>query len=265
MVCGTEEGRRGKKKRGGEKGRERTPPKKGLVGNKQSDGLRVDDPGAALGGALYPGRLALLLDFGLEVLPVAAGAVAVLALQRVRVQPGPVLAADVAHEPKGGLLQSGGPAQGGAQAGVVEYVVGRVHVLLDQALLLPLEVAEEDGALFQRQAQDARQIANLLVLFQAHVGGRKTFEVDLVRIPVLLVVLCIVQELVVVVFIVIELRVFSRETQQEKKSQLGHEHRHKTKCALLQDASRAPRQQPLPPTTTAGAGSIPSSPKLSSS
>jgi hypothetical protein len=101
----------------------------------------IDDGVAAISRALDPRSLALFLDLLLQVLSIAVDTEPVLAFHCKRLQSRTVIATDVAHEVVLCLDTRWSRTHVLAQTGFAEHLLLVIHVLFDQAFLVPAKVS----------------------------------------------------------------------------------------------------------------------------
>ncbi len=158
------------------------PPLLELRIYQQIQRLGVHHPVAAIARAPDPSRLALVLDLLREIVAVAGHAVAMAALHRKRLHGRIVVAADVAHE----AVHGADPGRAGgalAQASLLQHLLLLVHVLLDQTLLVPPGVPQQDGRRLGRLSEDGGDLFDLPVLLALDLLRTVDAELDLVGLP----------------------------------------------------------------------------------
>ncbi len=90
-------------------------------------------------------------------------------LHGVRLQIGLVLEADLAHEARD-KLGSWRLSQVRPEPGAIQNILWMVHVRLDQSLLVPSVMPQQDGSRLGRFTEDGRNILDLPILLGLDVG-----------------------------------------------------------------------------------------------
>jgi hypothetical protein len=111
--------------------------------DQQVERLRVHDRVAAVSRTLNPRGFALFLDLLIQILSVAVDTKSVPTFHSKGLKSRTVLAANVAHEVVNGLDARRARAHVLPKARLTEHLLLVVHVLFDQAFLVPAEVSQQ--------------------------------------------------------------------------------------------------------------------------
>lgn len=152
-------------------------PEPQVVRDEQIERAGVHDAFAVITGTLDTCRLALLLDLLRQVLSVTIDTVAMPAFHGKGLQIRCILKADVADESRDDLEAwwSGGA---GAQTGRLENLAWTIHVVLNQAFLVPTKMPEQDGCVFFLDIENHVDLVNDLILLALNVVGVQDLEGD---------------------------------------------------------------------------------------